>query len=244
MDVLSLRSWFLLVCSLPLCSCAHFFQSDYKLDRRLAKPLPALKIEFDEQSVRDSLWHYREEYADTRTSQSALGRETTSRIVDAVRRDPAIGDVKEILRRELKRFAFREGGRSAPDDCSLVVRIAGTKHDVDSDGYFLPGILTLGLVYLLGFPAACEEATVGLVILVKRGEETVGRYTGLGERTRWSACYWGYYPSSLHRAAMASATLAALEDAMGRLEKDANRLRRRLSARRVTRPVRNTSGAR
>jgi hypothetical protein len=234
--------------SLALASCADFDRNEFRLDRKLSVPLPPLCVRFDEESLKRFFWTFGEALVDRRSSRSLNGSSESARIVNTHAPTHACEDVREILCREVKRCAFTNPEQVPSSGAELLIRLAGTEQHVNS-AWMFPTILSLTLLNVLGMPFASQEARVGLELIVKSDGKVIGRYSGIGEATDWAAYYWGYSPSgcvqecgsfALPRAALAGASLAALDDALDRLEKDARRLRAALSKR----PGRSSSSVR
>ncbi|MFC1707520.1 hypothetical protein ACFL59_12025 [Planctomycetota bacterium] len=215
---------FLIGCSL-LCSCAGFDSTAFRLERRLAKPLPPLKVWFDEGSVEDFFM----------VDQVLMGGGRRHVL------HPVWDDVREIVRREL--HVFSGTSELEPPQGELNVRMTAMSQGVNGQ-WLVPMACSLSLLNLMGLPVLSQEAEVGLEITVKLGNEALGTYPGMARVTEWGAFFWGYSPVGgvettwrvpLTRATVASAAIGALKIATRRMQQDADRLHK-LIAKRLKKP--------
>lgn len=218
---------------LLLFSCARFERRDFKLQRDARISLPGMKVAVHQESLKRHYWAFAELLTNKKTvtvpNKSVV---TTASIANVHYRPDAAEDTEEIVLQQLERYLFPEASDARSAHGTLEVRFAG-KQERRRSTWMIPSILTLSAINILGVPFEGRDAKVGLeLIVLDSSGKTMGRYSGIGQSTEWAAYYWGYSPagSHLYRACLASATLAALNDALDKLAKDAPRLRDRISA--------------
>ncbi|MEK7761146.1 MAG: hypothetical protein AAB433_06180 [Nitrospirota bacterium] len=133
---------------------------------------------------------------------------------------------------------------SFPENCSKGEKPHGTLlvQYLDRDrsvgaGYawFIPSLLTLTIINFFGVPAASQNATTDLQVIVQEpNNREIARYSGRGDNTEYTAYYWGYPAlgalnlniyNDIARAANAGAVLQAIEQVHAQIQQDEARLR-------------------
>lgn len=133
---------------------------------------------------------------------------------------------------------------SFPENCSkgekphgtLLVQYLNRDRSVGAGyAWFIPSLMTLTMINLIGFPAASQNATADLQVIVREpNNQEIARYRGRGNNTEYTAYYWGYpAPGALNlavhtgiaRAANAGAVLQAIEQVHAQMQQDEVRLR-------------------
>ena len=104
--------------------------------------------------------------------------------------------------------------------------------------WLVPSCLTLGLLNILGFPAASQSFEVSVTLeVVDAAGHILGRYEGTGATTEYAAAWWGYsgvgaiaHGFSLERAAFFTALRNALQNAVDAFHAEAPKLLTTLDA--------------
>lgn len=119
---------------------------------------------------------------------------------------------------------------SFPENCSggekphgtLVVQYVDRERSVGAGyAWFISSLLTLTFINFLGFPAASQNATTDVQVIVQDiSNKEIASYKGRGENTEYTAYYWGYpapgalavdFYTDISRAVHAGALLQAIQ---------------------------------
>ncbi|GJM22485.1 MAG: hypothetical protein DHS20C15_24000 [Planctomycetota bacterium] len=148
----------------------------------------------------------------------------------ALREAPAVSDARALIQAATAPLL-----RPSAAAGTLRVRLVRRKDHEAERAWLIPSVLTLGVINLFGAPLGSQhcELELSLEVLDAQGE-VLESYSARGQGSAHAAAYWGYDTSlpgtagssdDLSRAAIARATVDALEHALVELRQDIPGLR-------------------